>query len=110
MSTMAWVWISDSEKRSMSAALAASTLRDALMMRTTSSMFSMAMTRPSRMWARSSALRSSYRVRLVITSTRWSTKHLIRSLSDRVLGMPADEGQVDDAEGGLQLAYGRRAC
>ena len=88
ISTMAAAWISVNPKLLTSRALASSTLWDSRMVWMTSSMMSMALSRPSRMWARLRALSSSKRVRRTTTSWRKSTKHLMISLRERVRGRP----------------------
>ncbi|MOA41820.1 hypothetical protein D3C78_1638230 [compost metagenome] len=72
MSRMALVWTSVSSKRLIRAWRASSVDWAARMMRTTSSRFSWALSRPRTMCSRASALRSSKRVRRVTTSMRWS--------------------------------------
>ena len=73
MSTIACDCTSDKPKRSINSAFAACTLSEPLMMRITSSILSSAMSNPSKMWARSSALLSSYFVRRVTTSS-WCSR------------------------------------
>ena len=88
ISTMALLCISSSPKRSSSARCAAAGVWLCLMMRTTSSMLSLAMMSPRRMCTRSSALRRSYLVRRMTTSWRCSTKLLMKSRSVSNCGRP----------------------
>ena len=71
ISTIAWDWASESPKRSINCALASATLALLRIIRITSSIWSRAISRPSNMWARSSALFKSYCVRLLTTSFWW---------------------------------------
>ena len=77
---------------------------DARMSAMTSSRWSSAILRPSRMWARSSALASSNSVRrrTTILAVRRCTA-ASSSLSVQRLRPAVDQRQHDDAEGGLQL-------
>ena len=68
MSTMAWDWASLRPKRSIKCCFASWTVWEPRMIRITSSMLSKAISKPSKMWARSSALFRSYLVLLVTTS------------------------------------------
>ena len=88
ISTMARDCISDKEKRSIKRSIASAGLFDDLMMAMTSSILSEAIIRPSKIWARSSALRNSYLVRRITTSWRWSTNALIRSFRLSWRGRP----------------------
>jgi hypothetical protein len=63
------------------------------MIRTTSSRLVTAMTRPSKMWARSRALASSNLARLVITSSRNLTKLSMMSRRLSVSGPAAADGE-----------------
>ena len=68
MSRMALAWMSSSPKRSSRRVLASSGLAEERMMRTTSSILSMAMRRPSRICALASDFARSKRVLLMTTS------------------------------------------
>ena len=72
-------------------------------LRITSSRWSSAFWKPSRMCSRSRALRSSYSVRRRTTSMRWSMKHLMQSIRPELAGLAVDDRQHDDAEADLQL-------
>ena len=69
MSTIACACTSVSSKRFISSSFAIWTVLEPRMIRITSSMWSSAINRPCKMWARSSALLSSYLVLLVTTSS-----------------------------------------
>ena len=69
ISTIAWDCASLKLKRLINSAFAICTVLDPRMILITSSMLSRAISRPSKMCARSSALFSSYLVRLVTTSS-----------------------------------------
>ena len=88
ISTMALAWISVNSNFSISLFLASSALEEDRMRAITSSILSDAMIKPSRMWARSSALRSSNWVLLTTTSWRCSTKWWIKSLRFNISGRP----------------------
>ena len=67
----------------------------------TSSRLSRAIFRPSRMWARSLAMRSSYLERRVMTSRRKSMKYCSASLRRDDARLPVHQRQHVDEEGGL---------
>ena len=72
------------------------------MMRTTSSMASSAMSRPSTRCARSCALRSRKRERRVTTSTRWARKTCEQLLEPERARLAVHERDVVDAEALLE--------
>ena len=72
ISTMAWDWASVSWNRSINPAFASWVLSEPRIILITSSMWSKAINNPSKIWALSSALFSSYFVLLVTTSFWWS--------------------------------------
>ena len=74
MSTMAWDCASDKPKRSINWFLASATLDEPRIIRMTSSMWSRAMSRPFKIWARSSALFRSYCV-LLLTTSSWCFRY-----------------------------------
>ena len=88
ISTMARAWRSESENRSIKLSIASFGLLDALMMAMTSSMLSDAMSKPSRMCARSFAFSRSNFVRRITTSCRWSTNAWIKSFRFKRRGRP----------------------
>ncbi len=77
-------------------------LAEARMIRTTSSRLATAMTRPSRMWARSRALASSNLVRRVITSSRKWTNALDDVAQVQQLGAAAADREHVGREAGLR--------
>ena len=88
ISTMARAWISVKEKRSIKLFFASSGVLDARIIRITSSIWSLAMIKPSRIWARSSACFNSNWVRRVMTSWRCSTNNRIKSFKFNKRGLP----------------------
>ena len=88
MSRMARACTSLSPKRSMRPSRATSGVSLPRIRAITSSRLSMAISRPSRMWARSSAFRRSYCVRRTTTSCRCSTKWEMRLLRSSSTGRP----------------------
>ncbi len=94
MSRMAWAWTSEKWKRSRSASFASCGVLDWRISATTSSRLSIAILSPSRMWARSSALRSSNWVRRTTTSRRKSTKCRSMSLSGSSCGRPLTSARL----------------
>ena len=89
MSTIALACTSSSPKRDFKASIASCGFFEARIKRTTSSMLSEAIIKPSSMWARSWALRKSYCVRRITTSWRCSIKYLMQSFSVSSCGRPA---------------------
>ena len=71
ISTIAWDWASESPNRSINCVLASATLAEPRIIRMTSSIWSNAISRPCKIWARSSALFKSYWVLLLTTSSWW---------------------------------------
>ena len=69
MSTIAWDWASLKPNRSINCCFAIWTFSEPRMMRITSSIWSNAISKPCKIWARSSALFKSYLVRRVTTSS-----------------------------------------
>ena len=88
ISTIARDCISVRLKRSIKPAIASFGVLAARIIRITSSILSEAMIKPSRICARSFALRRSNWVRRITTSCLCSTKYLIISLRFNVLGRP----------------------
>ena len=86
ISRIAWAWRSESANVRTRPAFAAAGLSEPLMSSTISSRLSRAILKPSRMWRRSSALRSSYWVLRVITSFLCSTKWARSSFRLRTFG------------------------
>ena len=80
---IAWACSTERLNFATRAASAMSTLREALIVAITSSMFARAMRSPSRMCASASAFSSRNLVRLRITSMRWSRYACASCLSDR---------------------------
>ena len=80
--------ISDRLKRSINPAIASFGVLAARIIRITSSILSEAIIKPSKICARSLALRKSYCVRRMTTSWRCSTKYLIKSLKFNIFGRP----------------------
>ena len=75
-----------------------------------SSMLASATVRPSRMWARARALRSSKMVRRVTTSRRWRTKASRICLRLSSCGLAVDQRHHVDAEHALQLRSAGTGC
>ena len=94
ISTMALAWISLNSKRLMSFWRASSGLEEPRMIDITSSILSEAIISPSKMWARSSAFRSSYFVRRTTTSWRCSTKWWIISFRFNISGRPLTKAML----------------
>ena len=74
ISTIAWDWTSLKPKRSMSSAFAIWTFCELRIIRITSSILSRAISKPCKIWARSSALFKSYWV-LLVTTSFWCAKY-----------------------------------
>ena len=87
-------WTSSMSRSSLSASRATSAEAERRMVAMTSSSMSSALSRPRRMWARSSALRLRNAVRRTITSiwcfTQWCTK----PSSERVRGTPSTSASM----------------
>ena len=88
ISTIALAWASENPNVLMRVALASSTFLEALMILMISSMTSIALSKPSNMWALFFAFSSSNLVLRTITSCLKSTNTLIMSLRVIVLGRP----------------------
>ena len=88
MSKIALAWISLSLNSVINPVFASSGVDEARMSLMTASRLSMAMSKPSRTWARFSACFSSYSVRRTTTSCLWSTKWRIMSLRFNNSGRP----------------------
>ena len=88
MSTMALACTSSRLKRFIKASIASCGVFEARIILTTSSILSLAMISPSKICALSCAFLRSYFVRLITTSWRCSTKHLIQSFSVNTFGRP----------------------
>jgi hypothetical protein len=97
------VGLDSREARSLAISwVASSRLLEARMIFTTSSRWSSALSRPSRMWARASALARSNLVRRVMTSKRW--QEALQQLAQvHHLGAVLVDRQHGRAEGVLEL-------
>ena len=94
MSRMALDWIWDRPNCVIKPSRASTGDLEARMSSMTASRWSRAIRRPSRMWARASAFRSSYSVRRRTTSRRNSMKFSHRSTSGRTNGRPSTRASV----------------